>query len=100
MNLSKPYCDKLRRQFDDYRDGELSPFLKAVVAKHLRSCEACRREYAFVETVVATVRKKPAPDIPPRLVKKLIRDLTAGGRGGTPVPKTDPKLLEGLQGTT
>lgn len=99
MKTANPYCEKLRRSFDDYLDGELSPLLKRVLAKHLKSCAACRREYTLLQMAVEAVRQKRAPDVPPRLLKKIIRNLSDSGSGGTPIP-ADLKgldLLGGLQ---
>lgn len=94
-----PFCDKMRQQFDDYRDGEVSPLLKGVVGKHLKSCAACKAEYRVLEATLVLIKKKPCPDVPPRLLKKVIKEIQGGGTGGTPAKgKIDPRL--GLQGTT
>jgi hypothetical protein len=100
MSPAKPYCDKLRAHFDELFDDELSPFLRGVVRKHLQSCAPCRQEFRLYELTVQTVKKKSAPDVPPRLLKKVVRDLTSGGQGGQGVPKdlVDPKLLDGFAG--
>ncbi len=37
-------CDKIERLLSDYIDGTLSERQRSVVAVHLRSCEACKRE--------------------------------------------------------
>ena len=37
-------CDKIERLLSDYIDGTLSERQRSVVALHLRSCEACKRE--------------------------------------------------------
>jgi len=96
---SNPFCEKMRAQFDDFRDGEISPLLKGVVSKHVKSCAACRKEFRILELSIELTKKKSAPDVPARLLKKVIKELQSGGNGGTPArAKIDPKL--GLQGTT
>jgi anti-sigma factor RsiW len=95
---ASPYCAKMQSQFDDYRDGELSPFLKGVVSKHLKSCAECKREFRLFERTLQLVRAKESPEVPARLLKKVIRELQNGGSGGTPAKApADPKL--GLQGS-
>ena len=95
---ANPYCVKMQSQFDDYRDGELSSFLKGVVSKHLKSCVECKREYRIFERALQLVASKDAPEVPARLLKKVIRELQSGGTGGTPAKaRVDPKL--GLQGS-
>ncbi len=94
-----PFCDKMQQHFDDFHDDEISPLLKGVVGKHLKSCPACREEYRLLEATLILIKKKPCPDVPPRLLKKVIKELQSGGTGGTPAKgKTDPRV--GLQGTT
>lgn len=97
MKPVNPYCEKLRRSFDDHLDGELSPLLKRVVAKHLKGCASCRREYTLLQMAVEAMRQKRAPDVPPRLLKKIIRRLSDSGSGGTPIPG-DLKGLNWLNG--
>ncbi len=102
MSPIKPYCEKMCAHLDAYHDDDLSPFLRSVVSKHLQSCASCRREYTVLQMTIEAVAQKRSPDVPPRLLKKVIRDLTRGGHGGSTVPREllDPKLLDGLQGST
>jgi anti-sigma factor RsiW len=97
MSTEKPYCTKMRAHFDAYHDDETSPFLRNVLKKHLQTCTPCRREYALLQMTIETVAQKTAPDVPARLLKKVVRELTGGGRGGTPIPDelVDPRLAEG-----
>lgn len=101
MSPIKPYCEKLRRHFDAYNDDCLSPFLRGVVEKHLQSCAPCRREYTLLQLAIEAVRQKPAPDVPPKLLRKIIKDLSEPGEGGSAIPKelVDPNWLDGLQRT-
>lgn len=87
MNKAKPFCDKIARSFHDYLDDELSLLMRRVVQKHLSSCLPCRRDYVLLQMTVETVRQKSAPDVPPRLLKKIVRQFTDPGQGGKTVPR-------------
>jgi len=101
MKSAKPFCDKIRRTLNSYYDDDLSLFMRRVVQKHLSSCEGCRREYALLQMTVETIRRRGAPDVPPRLLKKIIRQFTDPGPGGDPFPRElrGGGWLDGLQRT-
>jgi anti-sigma factor RsiW len=83
--MTPPYCDRLRKRFDDYHDGELSPFLFKVVEKHLKTCAVCREEYRLLERSIEVIRRLQAPPVPPRALRKVVETLSGPG-GGTPFP--------------
>ncbi|HEU4338525.1 MAG TPA: zf-HC2 domain-containing protein [Planctomycetota bacterium] len=87
MKGNKPFCEKISRSFHDYYDGELSLFMKRVVQKHLGACVPCRRDYVLLQMTIESIRQKVAPDVPPRLLKKIIRQFTDPGPGGKPAPR-------------
>lgn len=97
MSHPNPYCERLRAQFDAYHDGELSPFLGTVVRRHLESCPPCREEYALLLGAIEAVRSLGAPDVPARVLRKVVEELT-GPRGGAPYPGEllGPNLAHGL----
>lgn len=87
MKGPKPFCEKIARSFSDYHDDELSLFMRRVVQKHLSACGDCRREYVLLQMTVESLRQKRAPDVPPRLLRKIIRQFTDPGPGGAPAPR-------------
>lgn len=82
-----PYCAKMRKHLDDYHDGELSSFLRRLVEKHLGTCAGCRREYELVKFGIGMVRAWPVEDVPARVLKRVIRELTRRGPGGATFPE-------------
>jgi anti-sigma factor RsiW len=98
---TKPFCAKISRRLDDYHDDELSDFMRGVVHKHLAACADCKADYVLLQKTIASIRRKPAPVVPPRLLKKIIRQFTDPGPGGTPEPRPRPgkDWLDGLQRT-
>ena len=101
MKTSKPFCDKMAKSFHDYHDDELSLFMRRVVQKHLATCGPCRREYVLLQMTVETIRQKRAPDVPPRLLKRIVRQFTDPGQGGAPAPREllGGDWMDGLQRT-
>lgn len=83
-----PYCQKIQRQLDDYHDGQLAPFLRRLVEQHLKTCSVCRKEYFVLQTAVEVIRQKPADDVPPRVLARVIRSLTEPGPGGKGLPES------------
>jgi len=81
--MTRPYCDRLRKRFDDYHDGELSKFLFQVVDRHLKSCAECRDEYRLLEGTMKALRLLQPPPVPPRALRKVLESLSGPG-GGTP----------------
>lgn len=82
-----PYCQKIQRQLDEYHDDQLAPFVRRLVEQHLKTCATCKKEYFILQTAVEAIRQKPAEDIPPRVLTKVIRSLTESGRGGKGLPE-------------
>ena len=97
MIPSRPFCARLQSRFNDFRDGEVSPFFAAVLRHHLSECASCREDYHVMERVIESFRRVPAPDVPPRLLRKVVRNLS-GPPGGTPSPAMlfDARLQPGL----
>lgn len=86
MSKAKPFCEKISRSFHDYHDDELSLLMRRVVQKHLSACGGCRRDYVLLQLTIETVRQKNAPEVPPRLLKKIVRQFT-DPQGGAPAPR-------------
>lgn len=96
---NKPFCERICRSLHDFHDDELSLLMRRVVLKHLSACAACRREYVLLQLTVETIRQKGSPDVPPRLLKKIVRQFTDPGPGGKPAPRDllDGNWMDGLQ---
>jgi anti-sigma factor RsiW len=96
--MTPPYCERLRKRFDDYHDGELSQLLFRMLQRHLKTCEACREEYSELERSIKAIRKLHAPDVPPRALRKVLESLSGPG-GGTPLRGRlfGPGLEQGLE---
>lgn len=98
MSHPNPYCERLRAQFDAYHDGELSPFLGTVVGRHLEACAGCREEYASLVRAIEAVRRRPAPEVPARVLRKVVEQLSGPDGGATlPRPVVGPDLAPGLE---
>ena len=71
-------CAEAFRRLDDYLDRELDAHEAAEVEAHLRTCEACAREYAFEAGVLKDVRTKvrrvQAPETLRDSILKLIEE--------------------------
>jgi len=93
-----PYCERLRDRFDDYHDGELSPFLFQILRRHLEACPGCREEYQLFERVLEAVRHADAPEVSPGLLRKVVENLSGPG-GGIPMNGRlfGPDLARGLE---
>lgn len=97
MTPPRPYCERLRQRFQDYRDSELSPFLGVVIYRHLKNCAPCRDDYQGLERAIEVFQRVPAPDVAHRLLRKIVRNLTEP-RDGTPspAPRFGPEPSPGL----
>jgi anti-sigma factor (TIGR02949 family) len=51
-------CFEALQRLEDYLDRELSPHDLAVVEAHLEVCDACAREFAFEESLIAGIRSR------------------------------------------
>lgn len=59
-----------------YADGVLSPRSAAAVARHLRSCAACRHEVQFIRELSAALRAVPTPKPPAGLFEEMFPEET------------------------
>ncbi|PQV63032.1 anti-sigma factor, TIGR02949 family [Abditibacterium utsteinense] len=65
-------CKEAIARLDDYIDRELSPREMILVARHLKICAHCAREFAFEAELVAGLRAKiQRIEAPPELLQKI-----------------------------
>lgn len=87
MKKHQPYCDRMRRYFDEYHDEELSAFLSKLVDKHMDKCTPCKKDYLLLQMAIETIRQKQSPEIPVYVLRKVISALTEDNSGGKKVPE-------------
>jgi anti-sigma factor (TIGR02949 family) len=77
-----PYtCEEAFRRLDDYLDRRLSREERALVAEHLRVCEACTREFIFEASVLDGVKRKLRQvAAPPDLLARVLGRVTGTGK--------------------
>lgn len=80
-------CEEMFRRLDDYVDRELTPEEMRRAEEHLRTCEACAREYTFEASMLRSVRVKLRQiDVPQSLLERvamtLARARADGGANG------------------
>ncbi len=77
-HIDRATCEEAFRKLDDYLDRRLSPTETGLVEEHLRTCEACTREFTFEASVLAAVRRKlerveAPPDLLARISERIAR---------------------------
>jgi anti-sigma factor RsiW len=65
-----------------YVAGSLSEPERSAVAEHVRSCEACRREEAWLRGVADAVRSTPSPSPAPELGARVLATVVARQAAG------------------
>ena len=69
-------CSNARREIKAYIDGELRPWTRLLVARHLASCDDCRREMQEMGRLTTEVRSASASSAPDGLKDKVLAGLT------------------------
>jgi anti-sigma factor (TIGR02949 family) len=77
--LDRYRCEEVFRRVDDFLDRELKPAEVPLVEKHLETCVACAREYAYEQAVLDIVREKlrrvaVPSDVRERITRRLVTD--------------------------
>lgn len=55
-------CALVQRRLADYPDGDLRPFVRRLIAAHLKACPECRRELEELKEVEQLYLSHPVPD--------------------------------------
>ncbi|HEX9758543.1 MAG TPA: zf-HC2 domain-containing protein [Nitrospiria bacterium] len=85
--------DRLKEQLLMLYDGELSGTEAQEAADHLRSCPACRKEYADWERIARAFFKAPQVHMSSHFVRKVMKRIETLER---PAGKKHPSLLRWL----
>ncbi len=68
-------CRAIQKRLSPYQDGELKPQMQELVAIHLQSCQACRKQLAEIEGVWHTLGElreiQPAPGFYKQVREKI-----------------------------
>jgi hypothetical protein len=59
-------CEDIRKQLDDFMDGELTTALEEEVRSHLASCRSCREELTTMEDLLHQLAALPVEEEPAR----------------------------------
>lgn len=80
-------CQKAREEIKAYIDGELRPWTRWLVARHIASCPECRREMQEMNELTNDVRNSATVSAPQGLRDKVLGSLTfqPAGKEGKPV---------------
>ena len=65
-------CELVERDLDAYLDRELDAAASTAVREHVRTCAACRRQFAQRETLSRLVRAAPYYSAPDRLRARVL----------------------------
>ncbi len=70
-------CQSIRKKLSAYQDGEVTVSEKDTIDAHLRTCDACRKEYEALihtyEMFMSLPDMEPSPMLSRRIVEKAIR---------------------------
>ena len=70
-------CQSIKKKLSAYQDGEVTTAEKEAIQAHLRTCEACRQQYAALLQTYRMLRSlpeiEPAPGLSRRIVDRATR---------------------------
>lgn len=76
MLFSLLSCRETVARLDDYLDRELSPREQTLVARHLKICHRCAREFRFESDLLQQIQEKTVRvEIPPDLKERIFAAL-------------------------
>lgn len=77
-------CENIQALIPLYIDNELSEEEADFVKQHLESCAECRKEYAFIASMLENLSSMPEPELPKDFHENLMRKV----RAAAPTKKT------------
>lgn len=69
-------CARVRQEIKAYIDGELRPWTRILVSRHIATCDDCRREMQEMAELTNDVRTAPDVSAPRGLREKVLGSLT------------------------
>jgi anti-sigma factor RsiW len=76
---SSVHCGSVQEQLSAFHDGELSPDVRAAVARHIEGCSECSRRLAELRELSRITAELPTPEIPPEVWQRIEQKLVAKG---------------------
>lgn len=73
-------CEQVRGLLHDYLEGSLNRGIAEAVSAHLRACEPCRKEYAFLKRVWHELAHLPEEPVPADLHARIMTHVRANTR--------------------
>ena len=70
-------CIRVSQNLDDYLDGEIGPFRRQAIARHLDACPACSAGYTFEVQVRQTLWEKCRDEAPSALRQRILESLAS-----------------------
>lgn len=65
-------CIRVSQDLYDYLDGEIGPFRRQAIARHLDECAACSAGYTFEVQLRQTLWEKCRDEPPPDLAERIL----------------------------
>jgi predicted anti-sigma-YlaC factor YlaD len=69
-------CRHIRKKLSAYQDGEVELAEKETIEAHLRTCEACRKQYAALLQTYRMLRSLPEIEPAPGLSRRIVDSAT------------------------
>ena len=69
-------CRHIRKKLSAFQDGEVELAEKEAIEAHLRTCEACRRQYAALLQTYRMLRSLPEIEPAPGLSRRIVDSAT------------------------
>lgn len=91
-------CIKVSQNLYDYLDGEIGPFRRQAVSRHLESCVACSAGFDFEVRVRQTLWQKCRDPLPAEVRTRVLGALAEAGASGTEAPDLGVPGLSGDEG--
>lgn len=75
-------CERVREEIKAYIDGELRPWTRWIITRHIATCDDCRREMQEMAELTNGVRNAGSTPAPQGLKDRVLGSLTFEPKGG------------------